>query len=115
MNKEIEELFKKFDIILENYELDKTLGQLSVDSIYHLFPTEIMDLKKYIQDLQYQLKEKDKVIDEAIKYIKDNLIIASILDGKTTYCLNSYSFDYEDLLEILERGKNNDWNRLWRN
>ena len=49
--------------------------------------------------------EKENIIDEAIDYIKENLTIESILNGKTTYCINSYSFDYEDLLEILERGK----------
>ena len=59
-----------------------------------------------INILEMKLKEKDKVIDEAIKYINDNLIISSILDNKTTYCLNSYGFSYEELLEILERGKN---------
>ena len=98
MDKEIEKLFKKFDIILENYELDKECGQLSIDSICHLFPTEIMDLKQYIEDLQHQLKEKDKVIDEAIKLANDILVSGWDYVEKDNICIK--------LLEILERGKN---------
>ena len=107
MSKEIEELFKKFDIILENYELDKTLGQLSVDSIYHLFPTEIIDLKKYIQDLQHQLEEKDKVIDEVKNYCKSKSKFNCFGDSLTEKVLNTYvNATKKDILEILERGKN---------
>ena len=62
MNKEIEKLFNKFDNILKNYELDKKIGELSVDSICHLFPNEIETLKQYIQDLQHQLEQSKNFI-----------------------------------------------------
>ncbi len=43
-----------------------------------------------------------EVINKAIKYINESLIISSILDGKETYCLNNYTFDYKELLDILK-------------
>lgn len=52
-----------------------------------------------------ELKENQKykeVIDKAITYINDNLIISSILDGKKYYIINDYSFDYKELLDILK-------------
>ena len=45
-------------------------------------------------------------LNKAIKYINENLIISSILDGKKYYTINDYSFDYRELLDILEEGKN---------
>ena len=51
--------------------------------------------------LKKLVKNQKDVIDRAIEYINDNLIISSILDGKKTYCLNNYTFDYKELLDIL--------------
>ena len=51
-NKEIEELLNNLNKKLKNYELDKKIGQLSVDSIYHLFPNEIQLLLSYIEQLE---------------------------------------------------------------
>lgn len=53
-------------------------------------------------DLYNELKKQKEVIDKAIKYINDNLIISSILDGKKYYTINNYSFDYRELLDILK-------------
>ena len=50
----------------------------------------------------HRVNELEKVIDEAIEYINDNLIISSILDGKKYYTINNYSFDYGELLDILK-------------
>ena len=58
MNDKIKEILDRFDKKLENYELDKKFGQLSIDSICHLFPSEIITIKDYITSLQE--KEIDK-------------------------------------------------------
>lgn len=57
--------------------------------------------------LQQENHKYKEVIDKAIEYINDNLIISSILDGKKYYTINNYSFDYRELLDIL-KGVNND-------
>lgn len=52
-----------------------------------------------------KLKENQKykeVIDKAMEYINKNLILVSILDGVKTFGLNSYTFDYKELLDILK-------------
>ena len=54
-----------------------------------------------------KVEQLENIRKEAVEYIKKNLTIGSILDGEKTYCLNSYSFDYEDLLNILNKGDNN--------
>lgn len=54
------------------------------------------------EELEQQVKNQKKVINKAIEYINENLIISSILDGKKTYCLNNYTFDYKELLDILK-------------
>lgn len=54
-----------------------------------------------IKILEQQCKKQKEVIDKAIEYINKSLIISSILDGKKTYCLNNYTFDYKELLDIL--------------
>lgn len=48
----INEIKEKFKAKLESYELDKTFGQLSIDSICHLFPNEVEYLLKYIEELE---------------------------------------------------------------
>ena len=63
MKDEIKEILDKFDKVLENYELDKKWGQMSVDSICHLFPSEMIVIKDYITNLQEEnerLKENNK-------------------------------------------------------
>ena len=55
-----------------------------------------------IKVLEQQCKKQKEVIDKAIKYINDNLIISSMLDGKKYYTINNYSFDYRELLDILK-------------
>lgn len=57
------------------------------------------EIKPKLIDYFYKQRE---VIDKAIEYINENLIISSILDGKKTYCLNNYTFDYKELLDILQ-------------
>ena len=61
---------------------------------------------KLLNETEQQCKKQKEVIDEAIEYINDNLTISSILDGKKYYTINNYSFDYKELLDILEDGKN---------
>ena len=51
--------------------------------------------------LKKLVKNQKDVIDKATEYINDNLIISSSLDCKKTYCLNNYTFDYKELLDIL--------------
>ena len=41
--------------------------------------------------LKKLVKNQKDVIDKAIEYINDNLIISSNLDDKKTYCLNNYT------------------------
>ena len=57
------------------------------------------------REAEKKIEQLENIRKEAIEYIKKNLTIGSILDGKKTYCLNSYSFDYEDLLNILNKGE----------
>ena len=64
-----------------------------------------VDRFKKVPTYDELLKENKKykeLIDKAIEYINDNLIISSILDGKKYYTINNYSFDYRELLEILD-------------
>lgn len=60
------------------------------------------NLIDHIDKLQQENKKYKEAIDKAIKYINKSLIISSILDGKKTYCLNNYTFDYKELLDILK-------------
>lgn len=55
-----------------------------------------------MKELEQQCKKQKEVIDKAIKYVKDNLIVSSTLDGKKYYCLNDYGFNYKELLKILQ-------------
>lgn len=63
---------------------------------------ELNLLLEYISNLQNQVQKQKEVIDKAIEYINDNLIISSILEGKKYYTINNYSFDYKELLDILK-------------
>lgn len=66
------------------------------------FQSELLNIIKDYEKLQQENQKYKEVIDKAKEYINDNLIISSILDGKKYYTINNYSFDYRELLEILE-------------
>ena len=72
---------------------------------------EIKELEKRLKeinkitDLKQKCKKQKEIINKAIEYINDNLIISSILDGKKYYTISDYSFDYRELLDILNEGK----------
>lgn len=72
MNEDIEKLKEKLKKILENYEIDKKIGQLSVDSIYHIFPTESKILLDYIEQLQNNWNELKKWLEECLNELKQN-------------------------------------------
>lgn len=52
MSEEMKNIMDKFDRILKNYEIDKAFGQLSIDSVCHLFPGEIETIMNYIKELE---------------------------------------------------------------
>ncbi|MDD7754020.1 MAG: hypothetical protein PUJ51_05880 [Clostridiales bacterium] len=56
---------------------------------------------KLLNETEQQCKKQKEVINNAIEYINDNLTISSILDGEKYYTINNYSFDYKELLDIL--------------
>ena len=56
---------------------------------------------KLLNETEQQCKKQKEVINKAIEYINDNLTISSILDDKKYYTINNYSFDYKELLDIL--------------
>ena len=96
-----EELIKEFDkqqleILLNDLQdIDKFTGFKDGAFKY--------ELGKYQANLLVDcIKKQKEVIDKAIEYINDNLIISSILDGKKYYTINNYSFDYRELLDILK-------------
>lgn len=60
------------------------------------------DVYDYVVSLEQQIRKQKEVIDKAREYVNKNLIVSSILDGKKTYCLNDYKFNYEKLLDILK-------------
>ena len=69
------------------------------DSLYAM---KYANQQMLIDKLEQQCKKQKEVIDKAIEYINENLIISSILDGKKYYTINDYSFDYRELLDILK-------------
>lgn len=56
MSEEISKILDKFDRTLEEYELDKKVGQPSIDSIYFLYPSEMITIKNYIRQKENILK-----------------------------------------------------------
>ena len=63
MSEEMKNIMDKFDKILENYEIDKKCGQITIDSIYHLFPSEIEIIKGYIKELEEYKKMYEGLCD----------------------------------------------------
>ena len=57
-----------------------------------------VDLITKYMFLEQQCKKQKEIINKAIEYINENLIISSILDGKKYYTISDYSFDYRELL-----------------
>ena len=70
---EIKYILDKFDKVLENYELDKKLGQMSTDSIYHLFPSEIITIKDYIKQKENIIKEVRESAKRELKIAEENI------------------------------------------
>ena len=80
----------------------EVLGAFSlVNNPIVLSEEEVKDVQKAIKKLQQENQKYKEVIDNAIEYINDNLTISSILDGEKYYTINNYSFDYKELLDIL--------------
>ena len=75
MNEDIEKLKEKLKKILENYEIDKKIGQLSVDSIYHMFPTESEALLNYLEQLQNNWNTLKQKLEKTIKSIEKESLI----------------------------------------
>ena len=72
-------------------------------SDHYLIPKDVFkELFNEMINWKEESQKQKEAIDKAIAYIKENLIVSSILDGKKYYCLNEYGFDYKELLQILE-------------
>ena len=76
------------------------------DVLHYLSVDDLTDcgkrkLKNHIEDLQHQIEEKDKVIDEVIDYIKNTTFSCEDEDIHLNELFNT-----DELLKILERGKN---------
>lgn len=82
MNNDIEEILDRFDRVLKNYELDKKIGNFSVDSIYHLFPNEMITIKNYITNLQEENKRLNNIIDELEKRLQEDIKEGRSKDNK---------------------------------
>ena len=85
MNEDIEKLKEKLKKILENYEIDKKIGQLSVDSIYHMFPTESKILLDYIEQLQNnwnELKRHFKKQTIELEKVREDISTDTYIDRK---------------------------------
>ena len=80
---------------------------ITLGDIFRNLETEeqAFEFLKYIKNLQQENQKYKEVIDKAIEYINENLIISSILDGKKYYTISDYSFDYRELLDILKEVK----------
>ena len=72
-------------------------------SDHYLIPKDVFkELFNEMINWKEESQKQKEAIDKAIAYIKENLIVSSILDGKKYYCLNEYGFDYKELLQILK-------------
>lgn len=92
-----EEYYKRIERINNRFKTDR----VSADEEYQLVCQRNYLSTKYIEHLEQQCKKQKEILDKAIEYINDNLTISSILDGKKYYTINNYSFDYKELLDIL--------------
>lgn len=79
------------------------------NSNHYLIPKDIFkELFNEMESWKQDTNKYKEVIDKAIEYINENLIISSILDGKKYYTISDYSFDYRELLDILNEVTNNE-------
>lgn len=78
--------------------MNKNIGDMTESELKD-FIIELQEENSKYKRINRKYKE---IIDKAIEYINDNLIISSILDGKKYYTINDYSFDYKELLDILK-------------
>lgn len=96
MDSEIKEILNKFDKVLENYELDKKFGQMSVDSICHLFPNELIIIKNCITNLREENKRLKEIENFKFSIRKD--------ETKTTPIVTkNYKSEYEDYKSRCEK------------
>ena len=103
------DLIRKIEHILkgkQDMNFDKEILMMNEDEARkrarELLNENQVDLITKYMFLEQKLQRQKEVIDKAIKYINDNLIISSILDGKKYYTINNYSFNYRELLDILK-------------
>ncbi len=91
-----------------NKEIDNLINKPIKDDLSNWNITDIQLIKSYLVDFQHQLEEKEKVIDETIKYLKKHSRMISTFTGiEQPYAQENLSTDeVDELLEILERGKN---------
>ena len=92
-----EEYYKRIEKINNRFKTDR----VSADEEYQLVCQRNYLSTKYIENLEQQCKKQKEINQKAIEYINDNLTISSILDGEKYYTINNYSFDYKELLDIL--------------
>lgn len=86
----------------EEIDLLENVFNLAIGECAYNDINDIQKLEYKIKTINNLCKKQKEVIDKAIEYINKNQIISSILDGKKIYCLNNYTFDYEELLDILK-------------
>ena len=103
MSEEISKILDKFDRTLEEYELDKKCGQISTDSICHLFPSEIITIKNIIkgldntiENLEEVVEHKENIIKEVRECIKKSSLGCDLDESETFFIKN-------ELLEILDK------------
>ena len=85
MSEEVNKILDKFDRTLEEYELDKKVGQPSIDSIYFLYPSEMITIKKYI-------RQKENIIKEVREYI-----------GSKEHYEDDFDTEIEKVYKILDK------------
>lgn len=116
MQEEIKEILDKFDKVLKNYELDKKFGQISVDSICHLFPNEMIAIKDYITNLQESdndkqleiMKLKDKLEQQRKEYqetYKDVRIEIKEKNETITNLQEELKLSHQDNLELVKENE----------
>lgn len=102
MNNDIEGILDRFDRVLKNYEIDKKIGNLSVDSIYHLFPNEMITIKNYITKLQ----EENNRLNNIINTFEEEIEVELTFEDKD--CLlehNTFITIHDTLEKVLKRIK----------
>lgn len=86
----------------EELDLLEIVFTLAIGECAYNDINKIQKLEDKIKTIGNLYKKQKEVIDKAVEYVKNNLIVSSILDGKKYYCLNDYGFNYKELLKILQ-------------